>query len=303
MATVNEVKSLDEIFYKSKIKAIFFPFILTGILIFSFLGHYPVGDEIKSIMKKVLQGQSCNPSFKEIKWEWFLPKIVINDINLPASCFNQNSGSINLSYLNLNFNLISFSPFGIPFRIDTELSGQPLSFYYVQGFGENLIRIKDQTLKLDEISKLLLKVKLTGTITLDLNLLLHKNKLSEFNLKTRSRDLILPSQNLYGFNFPSLRMNEFFIELQSETSQKINVSKFILGDPDSPIRANLTGKIDVQAGNLSLSNLNLKGEIAFTENFKSSVPIDAFLGSYTQKDGFYQIGIGGNLSAPSLVNP
>ena len=84
----------------------------------------------------------------------------------------------------------------------------------------------------------------------------------------------------------------------------INVKKIILGDPQSPMRANFKGTIDVQKSNVSFSPINLAGEIAFTQTFKENVPlVDLFFQNFLQKDGFYQIRLGGMLGQPKLMNP
>jgi hypothetical protein len=70
------------------------------------------------------------------------------------------------------------------------------------------------------------------------------------------------------------------------------------------MRANFKGKIQLQEGSVSFSPLDLRGEIAFTENFKQSVPlVELFFQTYEQKDGFYQIRLGGTLGQPRLITP
>ena len=119
-----------------------------------------------------------------------------------------------------------------------------------------------------------------------------------------STDFQLPSQNIQGFNTPNVKLNELYLEALSENSSTVKIDKFIVGDPDSPIRANLKGRIDLQQGNMAFSNIDLKGEISFTENFKQTVPlVDLFFQNFSQKDGFYQIRIGGNLGEPKLMTP
>ena len=77
-----------------------------------------------------------------------------------------------------------------------------------------------------------------------------------------------------------------------------------MGDTDSPLRANFKGKIDLQEGNIAMSPLDLSGEIAFSENFKNSLPLVSMLfQSFSQKDGFYQIRLGGTLGSPKPSAP
>jgi type II secretion system protein N len=305
MAIASEIHSLEDIHYKSRIKFWLYPIIISFIFIFSFLTYYPVGEELKVFLKKNLKGAACNPDYNEIKMEFFLPKVILTDLDLPAGCLNRSGESLKFSHLTINFHFISFAPFGLPFRIDTEMNNQPLSLYFVQGIGKRLIRLKDQTLTLNRLQPLMGgKFKMAGKMNVDLSALMGSdNSLQELTLKAESRDFQLPSQSIENFTLPSIKVNDLYVEANTENPPRVTVDKMILGDPYSPLRANFKGKIDLQSGNLSFSPLSLEGEIAFTDNFKQSVPlIDLFFQSYSQKDGFYQIRIGGTLGQPKLMN-
>lgn len=305
MATTSELQSLEEITYKSKIKIWLYPFIIIILFVLAFLNFYPIGDQLKSFMKKNLQGTACNPDFDEIRIEWLLPKVVVSDLVLPASCLNRAGEPLKFSHVTINFQFISFAPFGIPFRIDTDLNGQPLSVYFVQGFGKRLIRLKDQTLVLARLQPLMGgKFKLTGNMTVDMSALVtNNNALQELSFKAQSKDFQLPPQSIEGFTTPSMKVNDLYIEADSDVPPRVNVSKMIIGDTDSPMRANFRGKIDLQQGNINFSPIDLSGEIAFTENFRQTVPlVDLFFQSFPQKDGFYQIRLGGTLGQPRLMN-
>jgi hypothetical protein len=304
MASTSEIQSLEDIRYKSRIKTWIFPIILTFIFVLAFFTYYPVGDQLKVLLKKNLKGTACNPDYNELRMEWLLPKLIVTDLDLPASCLNRTGESLKFSHLTINFRLISFTPFGIPFRIDTELNDQPLSVYFVQGFGKRLIRLKDQSLVLNRLQPLLGgKLKMAGNLKLDLSVLLGSdNSLQELTLNAQSKDLQLPSQSVENFTVPMMRVNLLKIEANTENPPRITLNQMFMGDTDSPMRANFKGRVDLQQGNLGFSALNLEGGIAFNENFKQTVPlVDLLFQSYPQKDGFYQVRIGGTLGQPKLM--
>ncbi len=306
MASLSEIQSLDELSYKSKFKFYLYPVIIIFLFSISFLNYFPIGEQLKSFMKKNLAGSACNPEYDDLRIEWILPKIVVSGLNVPAGCLGRIGDPLKFTFVSIQFNLISFSPFGIPFKIDSELNGQPMTVYYVQGFGERTIRIKDQPVVISRLQPVLgNNFKLSGNLTLDLIAkVTNAGFLKDLDFKMRSTDFQLPSQNIQGFNTPNVKLNELYLEALSENSSTVKIDKFIVGDPDSPIRANLKGKIDLQQGNMAFSNLDLKGEISFTENFKQTVPlVDLFFQNFSQKDGFYQIRIGGNLGEPKLMTP
>jgi hypothetical protein len=196
-------------------------------------------------------------------------------------------------------------PFGLPFRIDTSFGGQNISLYYVLGFNSQMIRLKDQTLNLTKLQPLFgERFKIAGNVTTDLNVSMSKNIITHLDLKAQSKDLQIPPQNIEGFTTPSLKLNEFYLEAASDTHPRIKIEKLIMGDTDSPLRANFKGKIDLQEGNSSMSPLDLSGEIAFSENFRQALPlIDMMFQSFSQKDGFYQVRLGGTLGSPKPIAP
>jgi type II secretion system protein N len=301
----SEIQSLGEIQYKSKVKVLLLILICLVLFVLSFLSFYPIGDKIKSIIKTGLNGRGCNPDFDEIHMEWLMPKIIVSNLVIPANCLERAGAPLKFNHLTINYNLINFAPFGLPFKVETEFQGQPLSIYYVAGIGSQMIRIKDQTLSLTRIQPLLGEnFKLSGNVTIDMTLNMAKNSMSGFNLKAQSKDLQIPTQNIQGFTTPPMKLNDFYLEAISDSGSRVDVEKLIMGDTSSPMRANFKGKINLQDGNMSMSPIDLQGEIAFTESFRNSLPlIDMLFQSFNQKDGFYQIRLGGTLGSPKPIAP
>ena len=300
MATTSELQSLNDISYKSKIKIYFYVLIVFFLFVVAFMNFFPVGDKLKSFMRTSLQGTGCNPDFDQIRVEWIMPKIVISNLELSAGCLGRTGEPLKFAYVTLNYQLINFSPFGLPFRLDTELNGQPLMVYFVQGIGTQMIRLKDQSISLPRLQPLFGKdFKLAGNLIVDLSLAVEGQRLKSLSFIAQSKDLQIPSQNIQGFTTPNMKINDLRIEANSENPPRITVDKLILGDTDSPLRANFKGRIDLQEGAIQFSPMDLAGEVAFSQSFKQAVPlVDMMFQSFTQKDGFYQIRLGGTLGAP-----
>lgn len=300
MAIASEIHSLEEISYKSRIKMFLLIPLCLIILATAFVSYYPFGEKVKDQIKKVTAG-ACPFDYSTMRFEFFLPKMVISDVILPASCFGKEGPAIRLDYLNLGFRLISFSPFGIPFKIETQYNRQPVELFYVLGPGGQTVRLIDQRLVLNRLESLMGNFKLGGTVTVDLRMQMdYSQKLMGLDLKAESRDFKIPAQSLMGFDFPALSVRKFGLETDSENFPKLRVSKLILGDPDSPVRMDLKGTISMREP-ASASALNLTGELAFSDQFKTQFPVNLLLNeAYTVKDGFYQIALEGFLSAPQL---
>lgn len=301
----SEINSLEEINYKGKVKFFLYVILCLSLFTMAFFNFYPIGDKLKSVLRSQLSGSACNPDYDEIHVEWLFPKLVVTDLVLPSSCFNTQGNPLRLSHVTINYQLINFSPFGIPFRIDADLAGQPISFYFVQGIGKQMIRLKDQKIVLSRLDALTGgEFKLAGNMVTDLSLLMEGQKISSLAFKTASKDFQIPSQSVKGINLPNMKINEFYVEANSLGGNRVGVDKLILGDTDSPIRANFRGKIDIQQGNIGFSPMDLKGEVALSQSLKDALPIlDIMLQSFNQKDGFYQIRLGGMLSAPKPSAP
>ena len=119
MATATEVQSLNDIQYKSKIKVLLLIIIAFMLFVLAFLNFYPIGDKIKSVIKSSFNGRGCNPDFDEIHMEWMLPKIVVTNLVIPASCLERAGEPLRFTHLTMNYHIINFAPIGLPFRIDT----------------------------------------------------------------------------------------------------------------------------------------------------------------------------------------
>lgn len=305
MASATEIQSLGEINYKSRFKIILVILLVSVTFVTAFLNFYPISDKIKSTIKASFKGRGCNPDFDQIHMELLLPKIVISDLVIPAICLDREGEPLKFTHLTLNYHLISFAPFGLPFRIDTELGGQPISLYYVLGINQQLIRLKDQSLNLARLQPLLgEKVKLGGNVIIDLNLGMSKDVMTSLSFKAQSKDLQIPPQSIQGFTTPPLKLNDFYLEATSENPPRVQIEKLILGDTDSPMRANFKGRITLLDGNFAMSPADLNGEIAFSENFRKALPlIDMMFQSFNQKDGFYQVRLGGMIGSLKPVSP
>lgn len=308
MAVASEIQSLEEIRYQSpsKWKSLAVMTAAGFLMLVGFLNYYPIGDALKKVIRAQTAGTNCTPDFAQVSVQPFLAKLIITDLELPASCFNRQGDSLKFSHLTLNYHLISFFPFGLPFRIDTELAAQPISMHYVLGLGEHVVRIKDQKFRLDKVIPLLApSMKLAGSLTVDLNMRTNmQGNMKSMLFKAASRDLELPSQNVMDFNLPNLKINDLYVEAHSDAPPRITVDRLTAGNPNSPIRANFRGKIDLQPGGAAFSPMDLVGEVALSKPLIETLPLlELLMQSFPQKDGFYQVRLGGTLGAPRGTAP
>ncbi|MFA7612833.1 MAG: type II secretion system protein GspN [Candidatus Caldatribacteriota bacterium] len=298
----SEIQSLENINYGLKIKKYLFLTSLPFLFIFAFLTHYPISEKVNDLIQSNLRATGCPATFTNLKFEFLLPKIIISDLNLPRRC---TGGTEDLFFktVTLNYHLISFAPFGLPFRVDTRLYGQDIALHYVLGIGKQSVRLKDQKLDLSKLSPLLPQVKLRGAVTVDMRTILEGNAINELTLKASSSNFEVPAQNIQGFSLPTLAIKDVFIDAQTKESNRLDIEKLIIGgtNENSPIRANITGSINLSQRNMLSSALNLSSEVSFSKDLKEAIPLlEMMLENYEIKDGFYQIKIGGTVGAPSF---
>lgn len=298
----SEIQSLENINYGFRIKKYLFFASLPFIFIFAFISNYPISGKVNDLIQSNLRATGCPATFTNLKFEFLLPKIIISDLNLPRRCTGGNE-DLFFKTVTLNYHLISFAPFGLPFRVDTKLYGQDLALHYVLGIGKQSVRLKDQKLDLSKLSPLLPQVKLKGIVTVDMKTILEGNSINELNLKASSSNFEIPAQNIQGFSLPNLVLKDLFIDAQTKENNRLDIEKLIIGgtNQNSPIRANINGNINLSQKNMLSSTLNLSSEISFSEELKEAIPLlEMMLENYEIKDGFYQIKIGGTVGAPSF---
>ena len=301
---VSEIYSLEELNYQGKLRYFLLGLVGVGLFISAFLNYYPINDKLKAIAQPYLRQANCNADWEKVRIDFLLPKLVVSDLTIPSSCFGKAGEPLKLSFININYQLINLSPFGLPFRVDTELGGQPVSLHLVFGFGQKMFRLKDQTINISKLQPLLGDFKLEGDVTVDASVLTSGNTLQSLAFKAASKNLEIPTQTIQGFNLQSVRLNEFFAEANGANPPRITIDKLVLGDRNSHIRANFKGKINLLQDRVAMSGVDLKGEVAFSDAFKQSLPlVDMMFQSFAQKDGFYQVRLGGTLGAVKPLAP
>lgn len=275
----------------------------TTFLIALFL-YFPISNKIHGLIKSALaKNSACALSYEDVSFEFFLPKFVITNLNIPAGCFSRRGGNdIFLKETKLNIRGLSFTPFGPHFLVETELFNNPIEAYFTVGFGKVALNLQEAKIKLKELSQLLPAVKLKGTLTVDALVEVSTSGINDLKAHIYSKDLVFPSQKLKNppLTLPTFNIQDLLLKAQMQ-GNKVIVKELIVGNVDAPIRANFTGPINLNQRNIALSQLDLKGELAFSEKFvKDFMVIDMYMKQYTKKDSFYQLSIKGPLMRPSL---
>lgn len=303
-----ELKQLEEVDYTSGVHKLVLLSSLVVCFIIAFLANFPVEERIEEFLKSQLATiPGCRPSFGHLKFELLLPKVVISDVEVPGQCLGGET-PLKMRHLTINFKGPSLSPFGPAFSVMTDLQGQPMTIDYVAGLGSHMVHL-DETLTLARLSGALPNLpKMDGHLNLSARVTFAKGALEDLRLMAESQDFTVRAQTMGDFKIPQLNLKSFLLKMSSESPHRLMVEQFILGAPsatnDSPIRASFKGPIEIDPSNFSSSKLNLKGEAALSPTFLEAFPIlNLMLPQFTQKDGFYQIGLYGTVGNPRPSPP
>lgn len=275
--------------------------ILAGFLsvFLAFMLYFPFMLKFESVLRAaLLSSPSCAISYEKIDYSLFLlPKAVIKNVSIPGSCLGSKN-SLPIDEIALNFRLFALDPFGLHFNIDIKALDTNLDGNLTYGLFGHALNINRNSLAFEKLSPYMPSLpKIKGDIELNLSTKFTNEDIKDLKLNINSKNIKLPPQKVSIIDLPLLDIKNLFILLKSQKNGTIKVEKLILGDVDSPIRANFTGTIKPNMRAIGYSDTNLKGELAFSDSFiKEFSIIKGLMSPYTQKDGFYQIGLSGPLA-------
>ena len=280
-----------------------FLIILTSTFVVTFISGLTLPEGILSRFDSPIQiNRNCHISFQEKSFKWFLPRVEINKIKIDQGCSPSLKKSLKIPKLDLYIRGLAFSPFGLHFKVETEVYNNPISVYTTFGFNQIALRISDNQIKLQNLQELIPMVRLSGDVKLDALLTLEDMQIDTLLVNARSNNLRIPAQNIMMLNVESMNLGNLKLILDNTTSKKkITVKDFVVGKTGAAVEMNFKGDIQLNQRNPRFSGLNLGGEIKISEDMqKKYALIKMYLDSYDKKDDYYQIQVNGTLASPQL---
>lgn len=230
-----------------------------------------------------------------------LPHLNFQNIKIPGRCINQRQ-TISLKELKIYFRLISLAPFGPHFKIETAYNGNPLNFFLSSNFTFTHIKVlmEENDISLEKFSNFFSDIKVSGKVKTDAIVELENMQLSLLQLNLQSKTLNIPGQNINGLNTPDLPLKNLLLTVDAKNpNKKIEIKQLIIGDENSPIRAEFSGVLKPGAAGITNSNINIQGQLAFSEEFSKNgimFLINGALSKIDKVDDFYQIQLNGTLT-------
>lgn len=272
--------------------------VLISVFFVAFVLNFPLFEIVDSKLKDTLAKiPGCPLAVKDINFGVFLPRVELVNLNIPARCTG--GKEVNLEKLSLYFRGPSFSPLGVSTKVETQFKNIPIEAYLALGLKSQAIKLDNLKLELKQVNSIAPDIKLAGNLLINALIEIQNNKLSKVNALVESKDFSLPTQNIQGFTVPPLNIKSFSLQLAQESGKKMALKQLVLGDLDSPIRANFTGDIFPNSSNFLFSRIDLKGELALGDQIMQDFSIiTGFLNAFSRKDKFYQMRLQGTIGQP-----
>jgi hypothetical protein len=274
--------------------------IILVLFVLTTFSYFPIIFKVKSIIKKQVQTiPGCPIDYLDIETEFFLPKFIIKELTIPSRCFGQfGAPPLKLKNVYLHIRGLSFSPFGPHFMLETDIMDNNIKAYITTGINGVSLNIRENTIEAKLLSLFIKELKLLGQFKIDAFMSTGSEGINDFKLNIRSKDLVVPPQKIASLSIYTLKLNDLLIQSYMQDS-KIIIKDIVIGDMNSPIRANYKGHIDLVQPRFKRSKIDIKGEVKFSEKFIEDYAILKFaLPQFTKKDEFYQINLKGPITRP-----
>ncbi len=300
---LESTKVQDEIYSKGRVPTVKIALLFVVILLFTVLSNLSISTKLTSMIDSGINSmRSCPIAHDGIEISWPIPTIIIKSPEISPKCFGRRSGkALSLRDIPISLGIPSVYPFGLKLHTEIKKKGSKtkVNIYPTVAIGKNIIRITDTQLTGDFISEIAGGDFLKGLITVESLIELVNGTPTDGDLLLKSKNLVIPSQNLNGLSLPELKVNNFQVK-GTLSKSKLTIVSFLVGDEKSPLIANFKGTIRLNKYNMMNSRINLSGEVKFSQELITAFPIINMLTSGKENQGgFYKVRLTGKLSSPN----
>jgi hypothetical protein len=186
--------------------------------------------------------------------------------------------------------------------LKTNLAGTILHTKQTIGSTEQIVNTLGSVLDLSTLMPYLTTFKMSGHVETSALTNIKNGKVNTSKFLLKSKDFVIPSQRLDSLDLPNMNIKNLMFKGTYDRSGKIKIESLVLGDDKSPIRATFKGDLWPNEFQFRLSRIDLTGEVIFSDSFLESFSIvKLFFSQFPQKDGYYQIKLGGTIGSPTPI--
>ncbi|EQC46135.1 hypothetical protein M900_1666 [Bacteriovorax sp. Seq25_V] len=291
----------SEIYNVGAKKVILLTLVSLGALFLGFTFNFSLDQKILSLLEtNVKRNNKCPMKYDSANVSYLLPGLSFKNFEISAFCLKSSTPLV-LKNISTSVSLPSFSPLGLGMKTVVRDQFSTINLLSVHGIGTHYLKINADKLKSQTLNPLLGEFKLGGDFTLNSNIDISKNQLSDLDLQIKSQNFSVPAQFLQGFELPVINIGPLSLKATMKKKNQLNIVELILGNELSPIRADIKGDVELNQYNMTRSKLDLIATVKFSASFIESFSIlNLFLDSSKQDEqGFYKIKIGGQVAKPS----
>lgn len=279
--------------------------VLIGVTLFvaGFIFNFPLKKIIEGqIVKALSANKACPISYSIMNLSLFLPSVSFKDMKISGLCFQNPQKSVAISDASVSLSLPLIIPPSIKLYASLTEGKTNIQVYPRVRFGEITTKITSSNITGSFISGFTnFPNILKGNFAPEVLATVKDNKLEKMKISLESEDLIIPGQNIQGFDIPLLDIKKFLLQGTME-KQKLNIKNLTVGSEASPIFAQLKGNIFINSENFNFSDLNIVGEVSFSSDFLSKFGIlNMLLSGKNKQNGKYQIQLTGKVSSPKFA--
>ncbi len=303
----NEIN--DEVYYPEEFSKVKIFFLCSLLFFIGFIINVNLSERLNKIVKPLLASNpNCPINFEKLDFEYILPKIIFKNPVIQGLCFGHPGNAMPLSHLSIAIDGPSFVPPGIKIKIEAIQGKTHLEIFPSISFGSKIIEIRNSTINASDLGALFADgiSPFTGKIDIDGVLHFSVTKITEGAMNIKSKNFVVPEQNIKGFMAPTLNLNHLSIKLRVAKDSNMDIREFKLGTGD-PLGLELKGKIFLNYQSFMNSQVDLDGNLATTPFFLESFAIlKLMLPEPQNPQGKFKIKLSGELASmnqPQITNP
>ena len=293
----------EEIYFQKK--SFYFKITVAAIFlsVLAFMFNFPIGKLIKAQAESAITSNpACPITYDEMKFEWFLPKVILTKPVVNGRCYSNPSSTLKLSDLSVSFQSPSFWPLGIKLHTKIKHKLSVINIYPTIGIGGQVIKIEKSSISHKTLKEFLgpKSLSFTGDVEVESLIKIDGGKIAQSDFFITSTNLSIPPQNMGGLDLPNLPIGALQLKGSVNAKELLEIQDFQLGAPESPILAEASGSVRLNSHNIPNSMIDINGEVKFTPEFLESFGIINMMlsGRQSTNKGFYKFKVGGKFAAP-----